>query len=333
MTTRRLRATALLTGLLVAIALLVTALPSAPSRAAAPASTTASAAAVLVSAATPDPAHPYSDPVWFPLHGGVKIGCVYSNCPGPYHGYWAIDFGGQLDDPLYAAGAGVFHIGAIDNTCPATGTKPGTWVWIDHGPAGVTSYEHLNRVLATEGQLVTPATEIGTMGHNGNTAPCHAVYTHMEFRAQRLGGTRLPIPTMYGCVGGTKEAFPAAFGYSSWNSVPNMTVTTPNLTTTCMPSVNATPNRPHITVVRGVRSALVTPEARPAGTERWRVRVEMYHPSLHRYGLPTYNDHLPTTPAVRLLNLSSGYTYRISAAFHNGVGWSAWAYSWLVVPQ
>src|SRR5947207_208499 len=83
---------------------------------------------------------------------------------------------------------GAALLATIGHSCPATGHEPGTWVWVDHRPACVTSYEHVNGVLATDVQLVTPATEIGTMGHNGNTAPCHAVYTHMEFRAQRLGG-------------------------------------------------------------------------------------------------------------------------------------------------
>ena len=160
MTTARVRAASLLT-LLVLVAAALTALPSARSRAAVSKSASAAVAAPAVapagvasmaasSAATGDPEHPYTDPIWLPVHAPDRVGCVYSNCAGPYHGYWAIDFGGNLDDPIYAAGGGVFHVGDINNTCPATGNTPGTWVWIDHGAAGVTVYEHLNRVLAAE---------------------------------------------------------------------------------------------------------------------------------------------------------------------------------------
>jgi murein DD-endopeptidase MepM/ murein hydrolase activator NlpD len=340
MTTARARAASLTTLLLVATSLLVAALPSSPSRAGTgpavgavgtvrPAVVTAATASSTVG----DPAHPYSDPTWFPLHGGVTVGCVYSNCPGPYHGYWAIDFGGQLDDPIYPPGAGVFHIGKIDTTCPKTGNTSGTWVYIDHGPYGVTSFQHLNRVLAKEGQLVTPATLIGTMGRNGNTYPCHAVYTHMEFRSQRVAGTRLPIPTMNACLSGGPQPFPAALGYSSWNSIPNNTVTTPNTSTACMPATwNQTPNQPAFTVIRGPQQLTLYPSARPPGTERWRVRVEMYHPSLRAYGMPAYYDHLPTTATTRLTNLSSGYNYRLSISFHNAYGWSRWAYNRVVAP-
>jgi murein DD-endopeptidase MepM/ murein hydrolase activator NlpD len=343
MTTARARAASLIALLLVATSLLVAALPSAHSRAgtgsavgavstALPAVVTAAAASSTVG----DPAHPYSDPVWFPLRKPAKVGCVYSNCPGPYHGYWAILYAGNLDDPIYPAGAGVFHVGTINPVCP-TGTTSsgaaGTWVWIDHGPAGATIYEHLNRVLAREGQLVTPATEIGTMGHSGEAAPCHTNYVHVEWRAQRLGGTRLPIPSLYACLSGGPQTFPAALGYSSWNSIPNLQVTTPALNDGCMPAAwNQTPNQPYFNVIRGPKQLTIYASARPAGTERWRVRVEMYHPSLKKYGMPTYYDHLPTTASTRLVNLSSGYNYRVPISFHNASGWSRWAYNRVVAP-
>jgi hypothetical protein len=335
MSSARTRA-AFLFALLLLVALALTAVPAAPSRArvsgsvaaAVPASVTAT-----TTAATPDPAHPYSDPVWFPLRNPAKVGCVYSNCPGPYHGYWAILFGGNADDPIYAAGGGVFHIGKLSPGCPASGVTAGTWVWIDHGPAGATVYEHLNHVLATEGQLVTPGTEIATMGHSGETYPCHTYYVHVEWQAQRLGGTKLPIPSMFACVGSTPKSYPAALGYSSWNSIPNMQVSTGTLTSSCMPNSWSTPSRPTFALARGYRAAYVSPSARPTGTERWRDRVEEYHPSLHAYGLPTYHDHYPTTSTTTLTGLTNGHTYRISVAFHNASGWSAWATTQTVIPS
>jgi murein DD-endopeptidase MepM/ murein hydrolase activator NlpD len=341
MPTARARAASLLPFLLlVALVLTVlTALPAAPSRAADSASLAKSASAstpaavtAAASSATPDAAHPYTDPVWFPLRNPSHVGCVVNNCPGPYHGYWAIDFGGNVDDPIYAAGGGVFHIGDINNTCPTSGNTSGTWVWIDHGPAGVTIYEHLNRVLAQEGQLVTPATEIGTMGHNGNTYPCHPNYLHMEWRAQRLGGTRMPIPAMSACLSGGAQTFPSALGYGSWNSMPNNKVATPSLTNNCMPASWNTPNRPTINVNRASRAAVVIPSARPGGTDAWKDRIEEYHPSLHAYGLPVYHNHYATTDYTTIGGLTDGHTYRISAAFHNNTGWSAWAPTVIVIP-
>jgi murein DD-endopeptidase MepM/ murein hydrolase activator NlpD len=317
MTTARARAACLLSALLLVLALAVPLL-SQPAH-----------AAQLAAAAAPAPAdsaHPYTDPVWWPLRNPAKVGCVYNNCPGPYHGYWAIDFRANLDDPIYAAGGGVFHIGAVNNTCPASGNSSGTWVWIDHGPAGATIYEHLNRVLATEGQLVTPGTEIGTMGHNGNTAPCTVNYLHMEWRAERLGGTRQPIPALRACVGGATQSFPTALGYSSWNSIPNVTVTTPTASNACLPTSSwGTPDRPTITVSRSSGTAVVTPSARPASADAWRDRVEEYFPSKHAYLLIGYHNHYPTTNATTLTGLTNGRTYRFSASFHNASGWSAWA--------
>jgi len=34
----------------------------------------------------------YSAPEWLPLRSPARVGFVQTNCSGPYHGYWAIDF-------------------------------------------------------------------------------------------------------------------------------------------------------------------------------------------------------------------------------------------------
>ena len=74
------------------------------------------------------------------------------------------------------------------------------------------------------------------------------------------------------------------------------------------------------------------PSARPAGTERWRDRVEEYFPSLKSYRMIGYHDHYPTTSSTTITGLEDGRTYRITAAFHNGTGWSAWASAQTVIP-
>lgn len=323
MTTARVRAASLLSIFFLAAAALV-ALPASPAHATAPSAVTAAAVASDVPA---DSAHPYGDPKWFPLRNPVRVSCAYSNCPGGYHGYYAIDFLGHLDDPIYAMGSGVFHIGNIDHSCPTSTVTQGTWAWVDHGAGGVTRYSHLNKILATEGQLVTPTTEIATMGHNGNTSPCETNYIHIEYRAERVGGTRLPIPQLKACTAGGIETWPAGLGYTSWNSFPYNQVTTPTTTNNCI-AANWTDTvaRPTISVSKTDTGVLlVVPSARPAGTDNVRVRLEEWHPSIHKYSLPIYRDIPVTQSGTHFGGLDLYYTYRFTAAFHNAAGWSAWA--------
>ena len=79
-------------------------------------------AAALAAAAT-STAHPYSDPVWFPLHVPVQVGCIGDHrtnngptsgtnaCSGDHRGYFAMNFNiydtANLHPYVYAAGAGV----------------------------------------------------------------------------------------------------------------------------------------------------------------------------------------------------------------------------------
>jgi hypothetical protein len=89
---------------------------STPDRAAGP------LAALAISA--PTDAHPFSDPLWLPLRNPARVSCAMSNCTsGTYHGYWAVDFVGAQGDPVYAAGAGVLHVGDIDPGCKTSGSR------------------------------------------------------------------------------------------------------------------------------------------------------------------------------------------------------------------
>jgi hypothetical protein len=64
---------------------------------------TAAAAPVAVAAV---PSAVFGMPAWLPMRVPARVNCVRTNCPGPYHGDWAIDF---IDterstlEPLYAA--------------------------------------------------------------------------------------------------------------------------------------------------------------------------------------------------------------------------------------
>jgi len=303
----------------------------------------AAAPAPLTAASPPSAAHPFSDPIWSPFRDPARVNCVRTNCPGPYHGYWAIDFvdpDKSTFDPIYAAGAGIFHIGKVmgKDTCIAPGAadSTGTWVWIDHGGSRTTMYTHLYAVLASEGQLVTPATMIGRMGHNGNKAPCTANYLHMEYRVHGVGGTRVPPNVMLACTANGRVSMPSSLGYASWDLVPTNqdpkrglkpNVYTPTATNSCLAASRGadTPNRPVVTGARGPASATVRWGVVPLGVNHTLVTIEQWHPSLGKYGQPVNRTVAGTTSSTRFTGLLNGRPYRFRVATHNGAGYSAWS--------
>ena len=304
------------------------------------AATTSGAAAVtapaaLTAASPPNAAHPFSDPIWSPFRHSARVNCVRTNCPGPYHGFWAIDFIDRdkvSDDPVYAAGAGIFHVGAMmgKDTCSATGTaSSGTWVWIDHGGSRTTQYSHLYDVRAVEGQLVTPNTRIGTIGHNGNRSPCTANYLHMEYRVHGVGGTRVPPGVMLTCTANGRVSMPSSLGYSAWDLVPphQAPVYTPVATNNCLAASRgaATPNRPVVTGARGAASATVRWGVVPVGVNHTLATIEQWHPSLGKYGQPVNRTVAGRASSTRFTGLLNGRPYRFRVATHNGAGYSAWS--------
>ena len=207
---------------------------------------TATAAPVAV-ALVPSAVLAFTGPVWLPMRAPARVNCVRTNCPGPYHGDWAIDFidtDSSTLEPLFAAAPGIVHIGALvgDDTCAPAGTAHyGNWIWIDHGLGRTTRYTHLDGVLVREGQRVTPRTRLGSMGHSGQGSPCRTNYLHMEFRVNNV---KVPPPSMFACVGTRRVTLPQGLGYTTWNNVPTNqnpktglkpNVHTPAASNACMP--------------------------------------------------------------------------------------------------
>jgi hypothetical protein len=287
---------------------------------------------------TPSSARPYSDPVWFPLRATAKISCTYRNCPGPYHPYWALDFLGQQGDPVYAAGAGIVHIGAIDSSCKTSASPdaPGTWLWIDHGGGVVSRYHHLDSVTVHEGQLVTPATQIGRMGHSGDYAPCQTNYLHFEVRHGGVKGARAPIGGLIGCRGTARTAYPSALGYASWSDVPKAKVSTPALGNGCLPSSTATSTAPAaVGAVRGAASAHLSWRAPASGASTvtsYLLSAEMYAPSVGSWHAPAYRSVSAAQRSAVVANLTNGRRYRFRVLARNAVGDSAWTRYVEVVP-
>ena len=276
----------------------------------------------------PSASHPYSDPLWLPLRKPARVSCTYSNpgCSG-YHGYWAIDFLGQLGDPVHAAGAGTFRVGAVvpPGCHPAGLDSPGTWAWVDHGGGVVTKYNHLQSITVADGQLVTPATQIGTMGHEENE-PCTANYLHFEVRTGGVTGPRIDPGTLFGCSGSTRQSFPGAWGEASWNDLPKAQLWTPALDNTCMPSTTGTTTPPApLSSTRGDGTVTIA-WTRPSGptVDRYTISSEVWGPSISAWHSMSYRTVPGDQLATTFRGLDNGRTYRYRVSGHSASGNSAW---------
>jgi hypothetical protein len=288
---------------------------------------------------SPDSAHPYSDPVWFPLRTPATVSCAYSNCPGPFHGYWALDFVGALGDPVYAAGAGILHVGARDSSCTTSLSEPGfegTWVWVDHGGGVVSRYHHLDSITVPDGSLVTPATQIGRMGHSGDIAPCKANYLHFEVRSGGLTGPRINPGQLLTCSNGAAASLPGLWGYSSWNSVTNGSRRTPTGDDSCLPGSARTPSAVATTTTQsGDQRATVrwsTPTDPGAGISGFVITRERWSPSVQRWSAEPSLRAAPTATSLTVPGLSNGRTYRFRVYADGHMGFSKAGPSSTVIP-
>ena len=264
----------------------------------------------------------------------AKLSCVRTNCAPAgkaFHSYWAMDLlspDNSIGAPVYAAGAGVFHVGAVDPTCRSSvDDTGGTWVWIDHGGGKVSRYHHLDSVLAKDGELVTPATVIGTMGHSGDVAPCTTNYLHFEVRIDGVKGDRVDPGELNACVDGAKVQWPRAFGVTSWDSLEPDRLITPTSTSDCITGTWAgTPPRPApVTGRRAWQRVRITWPGVPIGVNKIVVALETYHPSVPGWGAPVYRTLAASTTTQLYTGLENGRHYRMRVAYHNAAGSSAWS--------
>lgn len=289
-------------------------------------------------AGTVIPTHPYSDPTWLPLRNPARISCVRTNCLTStgehYHGYWAIDFLGHRGDPVHAAGAGIFHVGANDRTCGKTTASAGVWGWVDHGGGRVSKYNHLDTIVATEGQYVTPDTVIATVGHWGDVAPCTTDYLHFEVREGGITGTRVDPGSLSVCTSSGRVSLPGAFnGATSFDALPKVAFTTPASTSRCITdSWHSTPPRPTLTAVSGPSSAALTWSAPPAGTTSVRVSTQLWSTTHRAWVKPVYTTVSGTSKGTTVTGLLNGRSYRITVTHQNSAGYSAWSAARTVVP-
>lgn len=205
-------------------------------------------AAGAAGASTPAPGHAFSDPVWFPFHTPVRVGCIGSaavnngptsgtnRCNNDHPGYFAMNISvpwkvppgilnPQPHPPVYAAGAGVvIRADTGSRACETSGkVLSGNQVWISHGGGIVSVYQHLLGVYVRRGAVVTPRSVIGTAGATG--AECdstgHPVTAYLDFQVRHWGGSSTltrPISSLYGCVGTSTRAaaWPAGIARSTY---------------------------------------------------------------------------------------------------------------------
>lgn len=175
---------------------------------------------------TPSSANTYG--LWFPVRGNWVVGCTWemgggggTTCGPHYHCpniCPAIDFarnpsGSIGGNPVYAAANGTAHIYAQGNTC---GSGSGNVVWVNHGNGLTTWYYHLRSIAFSGTPVVTPYTQIGTVGCTGNVQP--PTYNHLHFEV-RLNNSRISNRVVV-CQGGTRHDYPFVLGHSDWPQVP-----------------------------------------------------------------------------------------------------------------
>jgi len=315
---------------------------------------TASPPTAQAEAASVSTAHPFSDPVWYPLRtsrvsGWVNqpdsgsfsalVSCVKSNCSfksNDPHGYWAIDFIADRGDSVHAAGSGVVHVGEINGGCSNSGTTAGTWIWVDHGGGVVSRYQHLSDINVREGQLVTPKTKIAEVGGSGSPCAAPVDYLHFEVRRGGVGGERYNPGQLQACLGrnATRVTFPAYIGNQSWDTVPYRSKGLPASNSDCIPrSLPKTPNRPGATSGSyGDETATLSWPGPSTVADRVTVSVRIYRPSLGRYSNPEFVQLPGSARSYRFTNLINGLRYVYRVSYHNGAGNGAWTADRVIVP-
>jgi len=91
----------------------------------------------------------------------------------------AIDIGGEIGTPIYAADAGVVVYAGWSNW------GYGNLIVIDHGNGWQTAYAHLSSIAVGCGQSVFQGTQIGGMGSTGNSSGPH-LHFEMVYNGAKL---------------------------------------------------------------------------------------------------------------------------------------------------
>jgi len=274
-----------------------------------------------------------TDPTWLPIRNSGSVGCTLSNCSNGQHGHWAIDFVGKPGDSVYSAGSGTAYIGSNSYACASSTGKEsaGAWVYVDHGGGFVSRYHHLSSIAIKNGQPVTNQTRIGAMGGSGSYR-CVSTYLHYEVRSGGIHGTRINPGQLAACRGQQYLTFPAAWGWSSWNSVPRHKRAASSEAQTCGPDLAPPPKVPDASATSrggGLKVSWQTSSTQRrgerAGVTSAMIKYERYAPSVKRYSPAVYLSVAEASGTRILPGIQYGANYRIQVAVRNGTGYSPWS--------
>lgn len=108
-----------------------------------------------------------------------------------------IDYGGSLNDPLYAVKSGTVRFASFDSSL-------GNFTVIEHDDDGLFSgYAHANTLKTTVGQHVSRGTIIALMGTTGDSTGVHLHFTISDGTEFPYGKWQDPTPYLAGATGST----------------------------------------------------------------------------------------------------------------------------------
>jgi hypothetical protein len=191
----------------------------------------------------------------------------------------------------------------------------------------VSKYLHLATITATDGEGVTPRTQIGTVGHSG--AMCGIQVNYLDFIVFHYGlsGTQVEVTSLRGCASGEDQVWPRAISrYSIWNKVPYKGLTMPTSTSSCLPyATPATATAPSGLSLGRTGSGTLTAHwaaaASGSGSSRAMLEIDILHPSNGQFGSRIYQVVSSGNRAV-ISGLTNGRTYRVRVSYYNAAGWS-----------
>lgn len=307
---------------------------------------------------------PFSDPVWWPLRTPSEVDCTTRN-PGcsKHHHFYGVDVLSRGADKKWIHDAGVFsmghgiaHIGdAVGRACPKSpdaeysSTTFGKWVWVDHGAGVISRYAHLSSIAVKEGQRVSPATRLGTVGNTGVATYKSCSISYVTFGLKKPGiygpseglefstvgvGTR--DGKVLACDGDRRRTWPTDLSVAGsptrMEDVPKGTVI-PGSNRSCAADVPATAAKPSgVTLATaGAGSLKARWTKAPAGVDRVRLELGEYHPTTSSWDKEKrerWKDVSASTTSYTYSDLTNRKLWRVRVWFHTKAGWSA-ASSWV----
>ena len=307
---------------------------------------TAQAVTLMPGAST---AHPYSDPVWWPLRTETKMDCYSGNpgCDNPrQHPTWLMDVvstqgSSRPFEPVYAMGAGIVHYGVYSNQGCGGVHGRGNWLWIDHGNGTLSSYGHLAWPFKVpNGAYVTPKTQIALIGNSGYSNCYKYPWLHyIDIAVKRGAANGIPSGQyvqffhLFACVNGVRQSWPAQLNrnWRVWNDVPSSPgqiqhiIPASDRNSDCIPGTNTPDRSPYARLSRAGSNALRATWTLPstgAARSSTVVLIYEYHPAIRRWLELSKHVVGGNVASTTFTALHHNHQFKVLINFHNVVGYS-----------